>query len=276
MKDKTVSLKNFEEYSERSFDIYNFEKIINGLKELGLNDNEAKIFLFLCKSGPLKAKEITEALGINRSEIYNILASLQSKGLVIGTLSKPIKFMSIDFDKALDLLLQNYKIKVKKAEDIAGNLLNIWKSFSKSKPNYEIINDEEAEKFQILTGTFQTFSKTLQLVKNSQSTFYGVLSVKEILSLDYLVNFQSELLELNKRGIKPKLILKSAFTDEIISGLVEIKKIDYDLPTFFLSDRRELLVFLSCDKMKDVRALWSNCSSIVKTFLLLCETILAA
>lgn len=57
-------------------------KLIDTLKKIGLSDKEAKTYLQLIYLGPQTASVISRNTGINRTTTYDILESLQLKGLV--------------------------------------------------------------------------------------------------------------------------------------------------------------------------------------------------
>jgi len=52
------------------------------LKEIGLSDREIKVYLAGLKTGPVLATKLAQKTGINRTNLYSILKSLQEKGLV--------------------------------------------------------------------------------------------------------------------------------------------------------------------------------------------------
>ncbi len=55
---------------------------INILKKLGFSDKEAKIYLSLLSLGPSSVRKLAEISEINRGTAYDILKSLQDKGIV--------------------------------------------------------------------------------------------------------------------------------------------------------------------------------------------------
>ena len=52
------------------------------LRNFGLSEKQAEIYIFLGKRGPLKGGEITKRLKMNKGQVYRILRKLQKKGLV--------------------------------------------------------------------------------------------------------------------------------------------------------------------------------------------------
>lgn len=55
---------------------------INLLKKLGFSDKEAKIYLGLLRLGPSSVRKLAEVSEINRGTAYDILKTLQDKGIV--------------------------------------------------------------------------------------------------------------------------------------------------------------------------------------------------
>ena len=64
------------------------------LQELGLTENEAKVYLFLLENGPSNITEITNKTPIHRINVYDILKRLLEKGLVSFTIEGKKKFYS--------------------------------------------------------------------------------------------------------------------------------------------------------------------------------------
>lgn len=83
------------------------------LKRLGLNNNEAKIYLSLLKSGPTSIRQVASATGINRGTTYESIKNLVNVGLVsfrvVGSRSKysaenPDKINQLISEKQKELL----------------------------------------------------------------------------------------------------------------------------------------------------------------------------
>jgi HTH-type transcriptional regulator, sugar sensing transcriptional regulator len=75
------------------------------LKKFGLTPNELKVYNHLIENGPKTANNMGKDLDIYRTETYRLLNSLQNKGMISIIFDKPAKFVGINYDKALDLLI---------------------------------------------------------------------------------------------------------------------------------------------------------------------------
>ncbi|MBI2185025.1 MAG: hypothetical protein HYU39_08725 [Thaumarchaeota archaeon] len=228
-------------------------------KKFGMTGNESRVFLYLCKRGPQRAGDVAKTLATNRSETYNVLSSLQSKGLVTATLEHPVKFVATSLDKALSTLIQIQKMRITEAEDTSRYLSDLWVSIPKDESE-----DELDEKFQVLSGVNQICNKALQLSLTLQSSLETVLSEIDISRLQ-LFGFLDELGRVRSRGVTTRILATSEILDPelkvSLSGC-ELRRIPVDLstlPRFIMCDG-EVLLFMNSEKSqrKQLRALWTN------------------
>ncbi len=73
------------------------------LYEPELSSQESTLHSLLSTSEPKTISEVTKIMGIDYTEAYYLLASLQDKRLVKATPSKPIKFVAIKKDRLSEL-----------------------------------------------------------------------------------------------------------------------------------------------------------------------------
>jgi len=100
---------NFERDEKISNSVYEI------LKKFGLTHNESKVYLYLNKNGSKKAKEIAQNQELPRTQTYHILTTLQNKGIVTVISDRITKFAGIEFEKVLDILINN---ELKRIEEL--------------------------------------------------------------------------------------------------------------------------------------------------------------
>ena len=75
----------------------------------GLNIYETTVWLALLSKGISSAGEIAEISGVPRSRTYDVLESLEKRGLVIKKLGKPVKYLAgkpdIEIEKKKKIML---------------------------------------------------------------------------------------------------------------------------------------------------------------------------
>ncbi len=102
------------------------------LQELGLTENEARIYLCLLKKGTLNLTEIASKIPVHRVNIYDILKRLTEKGLVSSVIEGKSKFYSAtEPDYFLKILRQK--------EDMFKKILpTLELNRNSSKEDYEV------------------------------------------------------------------------------------------------------------------------------------------
>jgi sugar-specific transcriptional regulator TrmB len=82
------------------------ERIIKSLESLGLSQTDAQVYIYLATTGPKKAKDIINALTINKRQVYRSLKRLRNKGITTINNERPFEFTALPFDMVLDLLME--------------------------------------------------------------------------------------------------------------------------------------------------------------------------
>jgi sugar-specific transcriptional regulator TrmB len=168
----------------------NRQKIMlkEALAKFGLPENEVRIYIYLERTGEKKATEIAEALSFHRTDTYRILNSLEEKGLVCSAFEKPLKFVAVPLDKAVDLLIKTQKMRISLLEKEKVDLINLWLSIPKEK-----IQNSKKNVFQILEGEPQVFSKVDELLERAGTellVFAPVEYLSKLVNSDFLENLE--------------------------------------------------------------------------------------
>ena len=95
------------------------------LKELGLTDNEIKVYLILLEHGVLNPTKLAEKTGLHRSYIYDTLERLLDKGIINTVLVNNKKnYQPVD-PKALREI---FELKLRQLDTILPQLSGLFKS----------------------------------------------------------------------------------------------------------------------------------------------------
>jgi sugar-specific transcriptional regulator TrmB len=241
------------------------------LSRFGLLKNEIKVYLHLARAGEEKAGEIAEAISLHRTETYRILRDLEKKGIVFSIFEKPLKFTAVPLDKAIDLLVDAQKIKIKLLEQEKASIVELWSSMPQPK-----VADVKKELFQILEGEQQVLMKTNELLGRTEKEFQ-VFASADYLSQLYYSDF-SDKLKQQANKVNVTLItdnsLKSAYFTGQLQWLSDFNRIadDQGLPCFMISDNKEVLIAFHEKEADDedakkkyrTAAIWTNYSAFIK------------
>lgn len=121
-----------------------YEKLI----EIGFPDGEARIYLELLKIGPQAASTIAKRLGLNRSTVYSLIKSLESKGVVSSCKNGKIKFYASNDPNCLVGYLDR-KCKIfdyyrKEILTIVPEYRELFQSYDFLKPVVSYLEGKEA------------------------------------------------------------------------------------------------------------------------------------
>jgi len=243
-------------------------KIQGELVKFGLTPNEAKVYIYLAKYGHRRAVEIARSVSIPRTETYHLLSSLQNKGLVTATFQHPIKFAAEPFDKALNILIDIEKGRLRAFEKKEKDLLGLWDSI----PDFKMEDDNsDQEKFQILEGQAQVYSRAIYMRTKAQQEVLVLGHEKDYLKL-YHYDFMDGLNELMNVGVTVKLLATFSSNslemfERVNSNAIKQIPNNVNVPfCFVMTDRSELLFFIKNDaaKNKGILAMWTDCKPFIE------------
>ncbi|HJT10284.1 MAG TPA: helix-turn-helix domain-containing protein [Candidatus Nitrosotalea sp.] len=253
---------------------YDYEMLIEKLKielsKFGLTANQSKVFLFLEKSGPSTATQVSKSLKIPRTETYHLLTNLQNRGMVLASFQHPIKFTALPLNKAIGVLINAEKERVKQLEYQEKNLVELWSAI----PGYDVKHDYVKDgKFQMLQGINQMTGKIGDMIDNTKKSLQILASEK-----DFMKFYHSGFLEkIEVLEAESQLISSSSKnTPYIFKGKLKNKakkmplKIKEEL-CFVIKDDDELLLFMTSPSKpsQDIFAMWTDSLSMVYTLKLL-------
>ncbi len=248
------------------------EKVQTELLKYGLTSNQSKVFIYLGKYGKKTAPEVCKALKLPRTETYHLLSALQNKGIVSASFQHPIQFNAAPLDKAVWILVNSEKERVKSLEKMGKGLSELWENI----PAFDLIHDEVEEKFQMLQGANQIHSKIIDMTDNYKDEFLILGSEK-----DYLKLYHGDFLESFVKT-KQKFRLLSACSEKtayIFDDLERknIKKLNNDIENhlcFILKDNYEMLFFTkNANSTDEPFAMWTNANSLGYAMKLLFESL---
>ncbi len=247
-------------------------RIKDALSRFDLSKNEVRVYLYLARFGAQKAQRIAEALSVHRTEAYKILRRLEKQGLVSCVFERPMKFVSVPFEKALGDLIEERRQKIHMMEQWKKELMKTWRSLPQPEDR-----KTKKETFQVLEGRRQVSVKATQLLEGCKEQLLMVLSDQNLLWL-YNSPFFDDLEEQSeKKGIEVHLMTNYSPTSTYVLDEVSLGEGDFaykeidDTPCFFISDSEQMLLLIEKPYEADGKpyAMWTNYDTLVKSFNLL-------
>lgn len=242
------------------------------LSRFGLLRNEIRVYMHLARTGEMKAGEIAEAISLHRTETYRILRDLEKRGVVFSVFEKPLKFTAVPLEKAIDLLVDAQKIRIKLLEQEKENVVKLWQSMPQPKAA-----SVKKELFQMLEGEQQVIMKANELLGKCEKEFQ-VFAPADYLAQLYYSDFSDKL---RREADKVEITLvtdnsiKSAYFLGQLKWLSNSDRIvdDQSLPCFMICDNKEILIIFhekdrgndDDPKKKDkTTAIWTNYEAFIR------------
>ncbi len=254
--------------SSASVQVQAVADIVAELQEYGLTRNEARVLVFLAKTGPSKASEVARAVQINRTETYRTIRNLQRRGLVEATLERPVRFQSVPFDRCLRVLIDERKAKLRILEQRGENL----------RRQFEDVRVEpvlqEVERFQVVEGRLRIEQRLHSMYAQAHKSVMTVLSPSEVIRAD-TSDLSDMLGEDAKNGVRVRVITTINQTNlEIVNKLreaIEIRHLDLKAKPIprvsIIDDNEALFEITTADETPtggEEVALWINSHAFVR------------
>ncbi|TKJ17577.1 hypothetical protein CEE44_03520 [Candidatus Woesearchaeota archaeon B3_Woes] len=168
------------------------------LKEIGLTDNEVKIYIALLELDTSTPAQISKKIGFSRSYVYDALERLQEKEIANTIFIKNKKHYQPLNPK---LLIEQTKSKLERIEKIVPTLINLTK---KRKGNLHVELHKGKYVYKTLLKDIVT-----NLKQNQEVLIFGIDDgVLSNLDSHYLTYLNIYFNKLEKKKIKEKIIIK--------------------------------------------------------------------
>lgn len=251
------------------------ETIKKVLRNSGLTNKEAEMYVFLAQKNALKATEIAKLLKKDRAQVFRILQNLQTKGFVEATLDFPTQYTIVPFENILESIVKAKREEVVFIEKAKEDLLNYMKKKRRSEPSLE--------KFVVIKGNKRIYAKTAQMIRNTKHQLSAAATVSVLMRADRFDVFDVAfnhplrsqiqyrfLTELSKQNLKAVNVIlkrtpKTDFNFKVRNPDLGLKL----FPRMITRDNEEVLFFTtpeSNETGKDEVCLWTNSKSLVQTF----------
>ena len=202
------------------------DKDIQNLREIGLTQGEAKVYLALTKIGTSSVGPIVKKSGVAYSNVYDILNRLIEKGIVSFVKKSKTKYFSAANPKNLSDYLNKKEKEINKQKNVLKEMLPRLNKLQKIKQG------QEAEVFVGLKGLKTAYERLFNYAGGEEELFsyiheegYSEITDKFFLQLTGYLKYS------NSYGVCNKEFKNSRFVKEYYSKRKTKMKIRYvDFP----------------------------------------------
>jgi sugar-specific transcriptional regulator TrmB len=230
------------------------EKLENLLKELGLNEYEAKTYIALITHGICNADEISNLACIPLPRVYDTVNHLEKKGFVLITKTRPQQYMPVKSDEALKNFISWKEKEYHKQMESLRKLSEDTLEYLKSVETKEKLPEE---KWRIWTTEGK---KGISSTKNN----FLKSARKEVLMMagdaSFIPDESAVFRKLLKKGVKIRLLVRKAESKETMRHLKKLVELGAELRTGYfgsmrgsvIDDSTALIYLKSSEKLPDI------------------------
>jgi len=240
---------------------------MDALKNIGLNLYERKLWLALLARGTSTAGELSEIANVPRSRAYDVLQSLADKGFVVVQSAKPIRYVAIAPDEALERAKKKMQEAITETVDRMDELKKsaIMKELNEVfSSGLKLVNPEDMT--GALKGKYSVFQQLDTMFRDADKHI-SIATTPEGLN-ELFTNHLDVLKKAKERGVHIKIATsgteKAAEAIKAFGGIGEVRHIDdKEVPIagrFFVVDDKQFIFSLTDAKTHSTQdmAIWSK------------------
>ncbi len=229
------------------------KEIIDEFQKIGLNKYESKAFVALLKEDTLTAGEISKKANIPRPRTYDILESLEEKGMCSIQPGRPTKYKSNPLEEAIRNLKEKKKKEhereIKKMDEVKNK---IQTKLKERKGRREKTKQNPHDFLWFLRNKEKLNSKIRKLLEEAREEI--VLATDTEDALEHIKEYGKEFQEAKNRGTNIKIITYNTDEIERLAEFAEIQKNNHKHRFMTIDDHSVLFLTPREDEEKEVGA----------------------
>jgi sugar-specific transcriptional regulator TrmB len=251
------------------------ETIKTVLKNAGLTEKEALVYISLAKHEPLEGTEIAKLTKKDKAQVFRIIKNLQAKGFVESTIDYPARYTVTPFENILETVVKFKREEITSIEKAKGELIHYLKKKNQIEPSLE--------KFVIIKGNRKIYSRIYKIFKETKHQLSVAMTFQSFVTADRLGVFDFTLKVPRRTQSKYRFLTEvtkenlnfiKELSDRMPKPMFSFKATNPNLgftlfPRMIMRDKEEILFFTStsdAEKRKDEVVLWTNSKSLVQAF----------
>ncbi len=205
------------------------EERLGKMKELGLTDYQARVYLTLLDLGVSKASQIPTLSRVPRTRIYSTMGQLHEKGLVEIIPESPIKYKPVHIEDFLERVAESHR---QSADEIAEKKDSLMNEFAVRATT----EAEEIGRFEAIYGRRNVRDRLNRMYEESEKEILSVGTVQSPIRI-----LRSRLPTIEEKfnagvDIKYAFPIDGSNRDnaQILSQYADVRNIDLSLSMYYL------------------------------------------
>ena len=240
------------------------ETLNRRISELGLEEQEARYFVYISITGPTPIRSIVSRYGENRVKVYRTLKKLEEKGFIEKIMGRPVKYVAKPLDELFQRSIDDLKSKISTLELSKEETVEAWRRAASS------VTLVEEPRFRINQGRQQVYSHMIQMCEKATETVYLVTTESDLRRLS-LYGLDDCLKSLEGVNVDIMTQVEGLDFDEVdqLYRFSQLRHVPLPSPVrFMIIDNSEVLVTIRMDDSMSMTTqndtgLWTDAGSFV-------------
>jgi len=245
------------------------ERLAERLIDLGLTEEEAKIYIFLSAMGPTSTRMIARRFNLNRMKIYRNLKAMEERSILHKVMGRPVKFVVVPLKNIIAHEKDELKKKLIDLEGSEETLIKEWDNLIRG--NHPI---SEEPRFRIFQGRQQVFNLISEMYNKANESIQLVTTISDLARLS-LWGLDDQLKMISKQG--KKIMILTQIDNENLKmveqylDFTKLRHITLQAPIrFLIIDEKEALTTVSMDDSMSMTTqadtgLWTDAHNYILT-----------
>ncbi|HIH88431.1 TPA: hypothetical protein HA344_04370 [Candidatus Bathyarchaeota archaeon] len=243
------------------------ERLTKSLKDLGLREEEAEMYVFISAMGPTPVRAVARKFNLNRMRIYRSLKALEEKKLVQRVMGRPVKFVATPMRSVIDQRIGVLRQNLSGLEENAESIVSEWKRLSS-----DTLESSEEPRFRIYQGRQNVFDLLFEMVERSGRVIRLVTTTND-LSRFALAGLDDKLKAMKRSGVEVRILTQiDAGSLDVVGQYAksfDLRHINLKTPIrFAITDEKEALNTITMDDSMNMTTqtdmgLWTDASNYV-------------
>ena len=171
------------------------------LEAFGLSSYESRVFLELLRSGTLTARQVSNQSEVPYGRIYDVLNSLDSRGLIIKSGDRPQKFHAIEPENAIERLKTS---KVRELDQLLNSAGEIQRELEKVYSGKD--SDEILWKLGVAESTLPVYMNSIRETRKEYLGYVDLNGHED--NIDIILEESIQILtELKQKNVNLKMLI---------------------------------------------------------------------
>ncbi len=225
------------------------DKTRRALKEIGLTDYEVATYIALLEDGPCTASQASKGAQVPYSKIYDVLASLETKGWVEIENTRPKKYFPKPPSEALEATRLTFE------SNLQSNLNQVQVEL---RPLYTSKEIQERPDIWIVRGDFNILARIREGLNTARHTLMIAMSAPPGPLIEILLG---DLQRLKDAGVEIRLMITKDVGEKTLHQLSKLGEVRIKERMFgggVISDGKRVVLILGSGDEDDYLALCSD------------------